>query len=317
MPDQVPPDQLSSDPSPADQPSADLPEAAGRRLRAAGFSSALSIPDFAACLHMGLRPVGLVQGFCAMSWHPGWYVPAASSTGYSFAGWGREISSYRCPHAILHSSEHPYQGYNVEATAVEGAWASGYNATYARMMEEAEALGAHGVIGVTDATRSLLGPDVREFHLLGTAVVFDGPVLDGAPPPARPWSTYLAGSKLGKLFEAGLEPVSVAGALAAVTIVASCVTELQEHGRYDRLGVVSPYGEITQISDAHTAARRLARDHIKSTLGSDSLHGADLQVSEDRVGARVTISAVLRGTRVRRVRDADPLPLPVPTVHLS
>lgn len=305
-------DQLPGGPAPVDQAPADLPEAAGRRLRAAGFSSALSIPDFAACLHMGLRPVGLVQGFCAMSWHPDWYLPGVGTGGFSFSGWGQEISSYPCPHAVLHSAEHPYRGYNVEATGVEGVWAAGYNATYTRMMEEAEALGAHGVIGVTDATRPLLGPDVREFHLLGTAVV-----LDGAPAPERPWSTYLAGSKLGKLFEAGLEPVSVVGALAAVTVVPSCVTELQEHGSYDSLGVVSPVGEIIQLSDAHTAARRLARDHVKSTLGPDSLHGADLQVSEDRVGNRAIISAVLRGTRVRRVRDAEPLPLPVPTVHLS
>lgn len=294
------------------QSPADLPEAAGRRLRAAGFSSALSIADFAACLHMGLRPVGLVQGFCAMSWYPDWYLPGTSRGGFSFSGWGKEISSYACPHSIVHSSEHPYRGYNVEATGVEGVWSTGYNATYIRMMEEAEALGAHGVIGVTDATRPLLGPDVREFHLLGTAVV-----LDGAPPPERPWSTYLAGSKLGKLFEAGLEPVSVVGALAAVTIVPSCVTELQEHGSFDRYGVVSPIGEIIQLSDAYTAARRLARDHVKSTLGSDSLHGADLEVSEGRVGNRAIISAVLRGTRVRRVRDAEPLPLPVPTVHIS
>ena len=49
----------------------DLPEAAGRRLSAGSFSSGLTVPDFAACLQMGLRPVGLVQGFCVMQW--GWY----------------------------------------------------------------------------------------------------------------------------------------------------------------------------------------------------------------------------------------------------
>ena len=49
----------------------DVPEAAPRRLESGSFSSGLTVPDFAACLQMGLRPVGLVQGFCAMQW--GWY----------------------------------------------------------------------------------------------------------------------------------------------------------------------------------------------------------------------------------------------------
>jgi hypothetical protein len=141
--------------------------------------------------------------------------------------------------------------------------------------------------------------------------------MEGEPAPDRIWSTYLAGSKLAKLFEAGLAPVSVVGAFAAVTILPVCVTEIQEHGRWDTYGVVSPYGEITQLSDAHTAARRLVRDHIKSTLAGGALHGADLQVTEDNLVGRTTISAILRGTKVRRYKDVDPLPAPVPTVRLS
>ena len=300
-------------------PALDLPEAAGRRLAAKSFSSALSVADFAACLHMGMRPVGLVQGFCAMGWNPGYYLPSQTSFGNqwqgynsSWSGWGNVIDNYYCPHRIMPSAEHPSRGYNIEATGIESTWAEGYNATYRRMLEEAQTLGAHGVIGVTDATKSLIGPRVREFHLLGTAVV-----MDGQPAPERVWSTYLAGSKLGKLFEAGLAPVSVVGAFAAVTVLPVCVTEIQEHGRWDTYGVVSPFGEITQLSDAHTAARRLVRDHIKSTLQGGALHGADLHVSEDDLVGRTTISAILRGTKVRRVHDADPLPQPVPTVRLS
>src|SRR3984957_2648101 len=60
----------------ADAP-ADLPEAAVRRLDSSAFSSGLTVPDFAACLDLGLEPVGLVQGFCVMRW--GWY---GSGSGY-------------------------------------------------------------------------------------------------------------------------------------------------------------------------------------------------------------------------------------------
>ena len=58
-------------------PRGDLPEAAMRRLEATSFSSGLSVPDFAACLDIGLQPVALVQGFCVMQW--GWYGPGSGT----------------------------------------------------------------------------------------------------------------------------------------------------------------------------------------------------------------------------------------------
>ena len=303
----------------ADGAGSDLPEAAGRRLAAKSFSSGLSVSDFAACQHMGMRPVGLVQGFCAMGWNPAYYMPGQTTYGSqwqgynsSWSGWGNVLGNYHCPHRIIATADHPSRGYNIEATGIESVWAEGYNSTFRRMLEEAAQLGAHGVIGVVDATKSLIGPHVREFHLLGTAVV-----VEGQKAPDQVWSTYLAGSKLAKLFEAGLAPVSIVGAFAAVTVLPSCVTEIQERGRYDTYGVVSAYGEIAQLADAHTDARRLVRDHLKSVLGDGALHGADLQVSEDDMVGRTTINAILRGTKVRRVRDVDPLPMPVPTVHLT
>jgi hypothetical protein len=176
------------------------------------------------------------------------------------------------------------------------------------MVEEAAELGAHGVIGVSDATQPLIGEHVREFHLIGTAVV-----IDGQPAPRSPWSTYLAGAKLVKLYEAGLAPVSVAGALSEVIVQPSCSTEILERGGWDTTGVVRGGQEIRQLSDATTLARQLAREHLRSTLGDCALHGADLQVYDG--GSYHT--AILKGTKVRRFRDVEPLPVPVPTVRLS
>src|SRR5579863_1419843 len=94
------------------QASGDLPEAAERRLSAGSFSSGLTIPDFAACLQMGLRPVGLVQGFCVMQW--GWYGSGSpymrGMTPYAFGGnapRGAYSESYSCPHGgYVYSNEH-------------------------------------------------------------------------------------------------------------------------------------------------------------------------------------------------------------------
>ena len=75
MPDGDDPTMGSSPPdagtTTAGGPEGDLPEAALRRLESDSFSSGLTVPDFAACLDLGLQPVALVQGFCVMQW--GWY----------------------------------------------------------------------------------------------------------------------------------------------------------------------------------------------------------------------------------------------------
>jgi hypothetical protein len=288
----------------------DLPEAANRRLQSKAFSSGLNITEFAACQHIGMRPVGLVQGFCVMGWR--WYFgqTAGLGGGYSYRP-QRALSTYNCPHPIIHDAEHRPMGWNAEATDMQNAWGDGYNNAYQRMLEEAAELGAHGVIGIVDATKSLIDSSVREFHLYGTAVV-----LDEGDPPEHIWSTYLAGQKLAKLLEAGMVPVTIIAAMAAVTVQPVCTTEYLESGRIDPYGIVRYGSEITQLSDAQTEARRLARDQVKGRLGRDSLHGADMKVSEQHGYGVEVISCELRGTRVRKFRDAEPLAAPVPTVRL-
>ena len=294
---------------------ATLPEAAQRRLSLKSFTSGLSVNEFAACLHMGIRPVGLVQGFCAMRWVWRSAFAATGTSRYGIIGYRtRTITSYSCPHywRVQQSAEHRSYGANEEVVTMEAAWEAGFGTALERMLAEAKELGAHGVIGVVDASHSLIDGGVREFHLIGTAVVVEGEEASGAV-----WSTFLAGQKLAKLLEAGLAPVSVVGAVGAVAILPVCVTELREGGRYDATGIVNPTGEIAQLSDAHMAVRRVARDRIRHQLGYDSLHGATLQTEDSRLGVYNAMFSTLKGTRVRRYADVEPLPTPVPTVRLT
>ena len=295
----------------------DLPEAADRRLGSGSFSSGLTVPDFAACLQMGLQPVGLVQGFCVMQW--GWYganspymrgmspyAPSGGQGGYS--------ATWQCPHGFV-STEHRMWGQNYEQPWVEAAWAQGFGSAYTRLVEEARAIGAHGIIGVVDRATHLADMGVTEFHIVGTAVVVEG----GPPPPGgQPWTTYLAGQRLAKLVEAGLMPVAVAATMASVRVWAYCITEyLMEGGSWAWSGG-SGTQEIDQIIHAHTAVRRIAREHVRQQLAGDSLQGAQLLTSARRLSeGDEVIECTLRGTRVRRVRDADPLPTPRPTVRLA
>ena len=66
------------------------------------------------------------------------------------------------------------------------------------------------------------------------------------------------------------------------------------------------------------AARQLARKHVREQLAGDELHGATIDVvpRELSQGDEV-IDCTLRGNRVRRFKDFDPLPPPRPTVRLS
>jgi hypothetical protein len=297
---------------------ADLPEAAVRRLDSAAFSSGLTVPDFAACLDLGLQPVGLVQGFCVMRW--GWY---GAGSGYMrgmnpYGGGGQSDGAYseiyRCPHGFV-SNEHRMWGQNLEQTWVEAAWAEGYGASYSRMLEEATTLGAHGVIGVVDRVSNLADTGTTEFHFLGTAIK-----VEGGPPPAGgvPWTTYLAGQRLTKSIEAGFMPVSVAASMASVRVWAYCMTEyLMEGSRGWGGGPSSPY-EVNQVSKANMAVIQLARKHVRQQLSGDMLHGARIEVVKRELAAGdEVIDCTLRGNRMRRFKDFDVIPPPRPTVKLT
>ncbi len=98
------------------------------------------------------------------------------------------------------SGEHRTWGQNYQQNWIEDAWRSGFNSAYARMMEEAQALGAHGVVGVIDSENPLSDTGVVEFHLRGTAVR----AIDAPPPSETPWSTFLAGQRLAKVLRGGI-----------------------------------------------------------------------------------------------------------------
>jgi len=296
-------------------PAPDLPEAANRRFASRAFTSGLTVPDFAACVQMGLEPVGYVQGFCVMQWR--WYgVNSPYRRGISPYGGGQGgyMESWQCPHGFV-SAEHRSWGQNYEQSWVEDAWGQGFGTAYDRMLEEAAAVGAHGVVGVVDTANRLGDLGVLEFHLRGTAVkVADAP----APPGGQPWTTYLAGQRLAKLIEAGYAPVAVAAAVSSVRVWAYCMTEYLLEGTNSSWGVQQAGTEITQVASAQMAARQTAREHVRAQLAGDSLHGAAMVVSDHELGqGDQEIQCILRGNRVRRFKDFDPMPVPHPTVRLS
>ncbi len=293
----------------------DVPEAASRRFGEGAFSSGLTVPDFAACLQMGLEPLGYVQGFCVMQWQ--WYGMGSpfGVFGMPYGGDGGSYSeTWRCPHGFV-SPDHRQWGQNFEQPWIEDAWGTGFGTAYARLLEEATELGADGVIGLEDSADRLTDMGVVEFRVRGTAVRLRGA---GHEPGAAPWTTYLAGQRLAKLLEAGYAPVSVAAAAASVRVWANCITQGYTGTGSLLWGSQAGSVEIDQVAKAHMAVRRLAREKVRAQLGGDSLHGASMQTSGQEVGeGDAVLDCILRGNRVRRFKEFAALPPPRPTVRLQ
>ena len=306
-----------------------LPEAATRRLTGGAWSSGLSVADFASCLSMGMEPLGYVQGYAVMQWS--WWMTTggisgfagAGLGGYGYGGYGQTptrrgqyVEQWRCPHAFV-SAEHRVYGTNYELTWLEESWASGWGLAMGRMVEEAAALGAAGVIGVVDEMRPLVGgTSTVEFRASGTAVG-----VPDAARPATPFSTYLSGQRLAKLFEAGFAPVSVVATLSSVRMLGYCITHYQLAGT-SAMGWYGGTGagvaSVDQVNRAEAAVRRLARERIRRQLGGDVLHGATFEQSEREIGeGDLSIQCTLKGTRVRPFKAFDPLPDAAPVVRLT
>ena len=276
------------------------------------WSSGLSTNDFAACLTSGLQPLGFVQGCSVVPWL--FYGAPFSATGFGFGSSFQQPSGYfeqfNCPHGFV-SAEHRIAGYNYEQTWVEDAWETSFFSALKRLTDEAQHLGAHGVIGIAERAEHHGDISAFEMSLSGTAVL-----VEGADPPSQPFTTFLAGQKLNKLVEAGFAPVSIAQSFVSVGVYGSCITEYQLRGGVTWGYGMAPTGEIDQVARAGTAARMMARESIRKQLAGDVLHAASLTAREHESQGGPQIEVKICGNRVRRFKEFEQLPSPRPVVRL-
>lgn len=147
------------------------------------FTSDLSGQDFWTLLHAGYRPLGFVMGNCVYYIGqpmpmPGYGQPAQ---GYpqqaAMQGYPQQMQAYGQPVQGYYGQ--PVQGYpqqapmqNMELTAPTQALYDARELAMERMQAEAEALHAHGIVGVTvEESNHTWGPTILEFSAVGTAVI--------------------------------------------------------------------------------------------------------------------------------------------------
>jgi len=143
-------------------------------------------------------------------------------------------------------------------------------------------------------------------------------VADAPASTDTPWSTFLAGQRLAKVFEAGFAPVSIVTSVASVRLWAYCETEFHMDGTGGMWTNTSGSSEIVQVVDAQTKVREIPLTRVRAALQGDALQGASLDVSvRELAKGDYELQSSLKGNRVRRVSDVGPLAVPRPTVRLS
>jgi len=225
-----------------------IPLAAERRLQelaagSTGFTSGLSVADFALCREAGVRPVAQVMG--SSVYQVGWQ-NYPWNTGWQPGGLGFELET------------------------ISEAWNRARALALGRLAEEASLAGCHAVVDVTFENRrhEFLDNEI-EIVVNGTAVV-----LDGAPPPAdKPVLTDLSMPDFVLLRRAGYDAVGVVAATSVLYLVPSASTQRLTSGLFH---LTQSNQELTDYTVGLYAAREqaLARaNHEAWRSGATSVVG--------------------------------------------
>src|SRR5579885_3470207 len=173
-----------------------------QRMRAATergfFTSDLSVSEFLLFKQAGFDPLGLVIG--SSIYH----------IGYQQSSWKQSMEMDVLSQAMYEARE----------------------LAMTRMEEEADQLGADGVVGVRlDIGRYEWGADLAEFIAVGTAVRHTGGALHRAP-NGRPFTSDLSGQQFSTLLRAGYRPVGlVMGNCVYHVAHQSMMASLRQFGR--------------------------------------------------------------------------------------
>jgi uncharacterized protein YbjQ (UPF0145 family) len=201
------------------------------------FTSDLSVNEFLLVKESGFEPVGLVLG--SSIYH----------IGFQQASWNQNQEMGVLTQAMYHARE----------------------LAMTRMEEEADQLGADGIVGVRlDIGRYEWGADLAEFIAVGTAVKHRGGELHRAP-NGRPFTSDMSGQDFATLLRAGYRPAGL--------VMGNCVYHVARQGMLASLKQVGRNVEMPNFTQALYEARELAMERMQTE--------ADELQSEGIVGARI------------------------------
>jgi uncharacterized protein YbjQ (UPF0145 family) len=203
-----------------------LPEHGRERLQkmkaASFFTSDLSVNEFLLVKEAGFDPLGLVIG--SSIYH----------VGYQRGQWNQNQEMNVLSQAMYHARE----------------------LAMTRMEEEADQLGADGVVGVRlDVSRYEWGAEIAEFIAVGTAVRHREGVLHRAP-NGRPFTSDLSGQDFYTLLKAGYRPLGL--------VMGTCVYHVAHQGLGGFIKKIGQNMEMTNYTQALYDARELAMERMQA-----------------------------------------------------
>ena len=266
---------------PGDQPNLpDLPPDAAHRLaelEGGLFTSDLSVNEFLLIKEVGFHPLGFVMG--SSIYH----------TGIQTRRWGQSQELTKLSEAM----------YNARELAMT------------RMEEEANELGADGVVGVRlDVNYYEWGSDAVEFIAMGTAIKSE----DGQSyrnQAGKPFTSDLSGQDFWTIMQTGHVPQGL--------VLGNCVYHIAHRGLAQTLGSVGQNVELPNFTQALYEARELAMTRMQDEaerLGASGIVGVRLEEKSHQWGSH-TIEFLALGTAVVKTTDEVSLPRPTPTISLD
>jgi uncharacterized protein YbjQ (UPF0145 family) len=278
------------------------PVARARIARAAAEgvrTSLLSTGGAVSLQSSGFEIVGEVLGSTVMQ--IGW-------TGFGGCGWGGLRAFGLGGATTVTSSRQGWAGYAPYVDALK----AGRDTALNRLLQEASALGADGVVGVRlQFNNYAFEENVLEFQAIGTAVRHESGehyrTRDN-----RPFTSDLSGQDFWKLVETGYRPVTLA--------MGACVYHIRHMGLLQSLQTMGRNTELTVYSEATYTARELALERMQAEAigrGASGIVGVNVTENTWGWGANA-IEFFAIGTGVVEHREPSPqLPSTVFSIGLN
>ena len=180
-----------------------------------------------------------------------------------------------------------------------------------RMEEEADQLGADGIVGVRlEVGRYDWGEDMAEFIAIGTAIRHRGGELHRAP-NGRPFTSDLSGQDFWTLLRTGHRPVGM--------VMGSCVYHVAHRGMFQSFKQMGQNVELPNFTQALYDARELAMERMQAeaeALKAEGIVGVQLTEGNHGWGSHV-IEFFALGTAIVPVRRGAQIASPTPVLDLS